>query len=559
MAAGELASSEVLVTDCQTTGSTPDNGHLLEAAWVVARACDLPDEVDVHSGLVQLPEGEVIPNRISKLTGVSMEMMLEARPPKEIWREFVKAAKKRPVIAHYARFEERFYRALHEAHGRAKPFPLNIICTHRIACRLLPDLPRRGMRALAGYFGHPLPELKRAEEHARATLFIWGKLVGLLREEGVTTFDDLNAFLARKRPARGRQWTVPLAREERLALSDGPGIYRFINAAGSVIYVGKATSLKSRVNSYYRHRKRANKELEIVSQASRIETEATETSLEAALLEAAEIKRLNPPYNTALRDAGRAFGTAAEVAARAAKMGYPLGRSCPVTDISVASNWFSLVQWMDTGEISESTAGEIWKALWLEHHAPCDPELLIEGTAQFLEDEGFEPGDPLARLLKMRGLDLWLELQEMKRLEREARAAGEPEDQAEEEPPEDHGRPGETEGDESEEDEVIEVTPELISARLTVLTMTTWQQLRKGRWLALLAGAEISWTQRDGDGRRSVILPSEPADTLWKYDLLRVLTTELRRLIRDGRNPEVRLKRGRGLAGDRLVRILELV
>jgi len=544
MSAGELATAEVLITDCQTTGSTPESGHLLEAGWTIARASDPVDQSEVHSALARLPDGEVIPNRISRLTGVTMEMMLQATPPEEIWRDLVKAAKNRPVLAHYARFEERFYRHLHQTHGPAKPFPLQIICTHRIAARLLPDLPRRGMRALAGYFGHPLPEMKRAGEHVRATLFIWSKLADLLGEAGVVNFDDLAAILARKKPARGKQWTVPLAREERLALADGPGIYRFINAAEKVIYVGKATSLKSRVNSYFRRRKRADKELEIISQAARIETEATRTSLEAALLEAAEIKRHDPLYNTALRDTGRGFGTAEEVAALAAETGYLLGRPCAVTDTAVTGNWFRLVNGLAAGRMPEDVAADTWQTLWLQHYGPCDLELFHEGTALFLERHGLDQGTAPARMLRSLGRDLWLEMRERQRQEREARAAGELE--AEEE-------------QEDEEDEEVEVTAEIVAGRLTGLTMSINHQMRKGRWLALLAGAEVSWDQREGDGRRSVTVPEDPPDTLVQYDLLRVLTTELRRLIRDGRNPIVTLPRGRALAGERLYNILELV
>ncbi len=543
MAAGELASSEVLVTDCQTTSSTPQSGHLLEAAWVVARAGDPPDELDVQSALAQLPDGEVIPNRISRLTGVTMEMMLKARPPVAIWKELQAAPGQSRCLAHFASFEERFYRHLHDSTGSTRPFPLHFICTHRIACRLLPDLPRRGMRALAGYFGHHLPQLKRAAEHVRATLFIWSRLVELLDVEGVATYEDLDEFLAKRKPPRGKQWTVPLAREERLALSDGPGVYRFINAADKVIYVGKATSLKSRVNSYYRRRRRADKELEIVSQALRIETEPTETSLEAALLETAEIKRLDPPYNTALRDAGRAFGSTDEVAALAAEIGYPLGRPCPMTDTVLAGNWFRLVGGLAAGEWSETVAEGTWQTLWLEHHAPCDPGLFTEGTELFLEMHELERDAALARALRTLGRDLWLEMRERQRLERDARATGKLEEE---------------ETVEADEEE-IELTPEIVAGRLTGLTMNVGHQLRRGRWLTLLAGAEVSWDQRDGDVRRSVTLPEDPPDTLEQYDLLRVLTTELRRLIRDGRNPEVQLRQGRGLAGDKLVSILELV
>ncbi len=147
-------------------------------------------------------------------------------------------------------------------------------------------------------------------------------------------------------------------------------------------------------------------------------------------------------------------------------------------------------------------------------------------------------------------------MRERQRQEREAKAAGLLEEDEESDDAE------ETVGAEEpdvEEEEEVEITPEIVAGRLTGLTMSVGHQFRKGRWLALLAGAEVSWDQRKGEGRRSVTLPGDPPDTLEQYDLLRVLTTELRRLIRDGRNPEVRLKKGRGLAGDKLFQLLELV
>jgi len=545
MAGGELTTARVLITDCQTTGPTPENGCLLEAAWAVVRAVDVPDAAGVLAHLAALPDGEEIPARISRLTGITMEMMDAARPAGDIWQELQAAAGKKRCLAHFAGFEERFYRHLYFSAAPSGAFPLAIVCTHDIACRLLPDLPRRGLRALAGYFGHALPEMKRAADHVLATHFIWARLVELLAEQGVTTFTGLDAFLEAPAPKRGKRFVTPLPREERLGLHDGPGIYRFVNAAGRVIYVGKATSIRDRVNSYYRKRKKAEKELEIVSQAARVETVVTETSLEAALLEASEIKRLDPPYNTALRERARPFAGAATVAQLAAAAGYPLGRPSAVLDPALVDSWFSLVGHMETWDSDEDTLARIWSALRLDRCGVPDAGLLDEGAIFYLAELGLEPGDQLAIGLKKEGLERWREVQELKRM---AGVEDELEEEEEEEPGDEDGE------DEGEE----EVTPELVADKILVLNLSSSVLLRRGRWLALLAGAEVGWARKDG-GRRQVTLPAEPPDTLERYDFLRVLTTELRRLVRDGRNPVVRLKRGRILTGDRLARILDLV
>ena len=72
-----------------------------------------------------------------------------------------------PTVIHFARFEKPFLKDFHQKNDPESPFPFQIICTHEIAVRLLPDLPRRGLRAIAGYFGHSMPELRRSADHVQ--------------------------------------------------------------------------------------------------------------------------------------------------------------------------------------------------------------------------------------------------------------------------------------------------------------------------------------------------------------------------------------------------------
>ncbi|HEY9712061.1 MAG TPA: nucleotide excision repair endonuclease, partial [Chroococcales cyanobacterium] len=71
---------------------------------------------------------------------------------------------------------------------------------------------------------------------------------------------------------------------------------------GKILYVGKATSLKSRVNSYFRGRKGKDpKKLEMLAQTWSLSFQVVQSALEAALVETDEIKRHNPPYNINLK------------------------------------------------------------------------------------------------------------------------------------------------------------------------------------------------------------------------------------------------------------------
>lgn len=84
-------------------------------------------------------------------------------------------------------------------------------------------------------------------------------------------------------------------------LPDSPGVYFYYDATGKLLYIGKATSLKKRVGSYFvkAHDARI---ADLVKNIARIDYLQVPTVIEALVLEANQIKKHQPPYNVMQRD-----------------------------------------------------------------------------------------------------------------------------------------------------------------------------------------------------------------------------------------------------------------
>src|SRR5688572_7645357 len=81
-----------------------------------------------------------------------------------------------------------------------------------------------------------------------------------------------------------------------------PGVYRMLDAAGEVLYVGKAKSIKKRFMSYTRPTGHDTRIERVIANTASVEFVTTATETEALLLEANLIKRLRPRFNVLLRD-----------------------------------------------------------------------------------------------------------------------------------------------------------------------------------------------------------------------------------------------------------------
>ena len=85
-------------------------------------------------------------------------------------------------------------------------------------------------------------------------------------------------------------------------LPNKPGVYLFKDAQNVIIYIGKATCLRSRVQSYFQNKRKDWKIDSLVAEHRSVEHIVTGTETEATLLEAHLIKMYQPKYNVLLKN-----------------------------------------------------------------------------------------------------------------------------------------------------------------------------------------------------------------------------------------------------------------
>ncbi len=274
-----------VVLDVETTGGSPATCSLTEVAAARYRGGEL---LGTYQSFVR-PD-ERIPPFISALTGISDAMVADAPRAGEMLPSFLEFLGGGVVVGHNVRFDLSFLNHALEATGRGR-LANSTVDTLALARRLVRDMvPNCKLGTLAATLHLPHQPSHRALTDVLAT----GDLLHALLERagsfgivGLQELLDLPRLVGHPQAAKLRLTT---------RLPHRPGVYWFTDAAGHVLYVGKATDLHSRVRSYFSGDTR-NKVGRLLRLMDGVHHRVCPGPLTAAVLEGRLIRAWSPPFN----------------------------------------------------------------------------------------------------------------------------------------------------------------------------------------------------------------------------------------------------------------------
>ncbi len=273
------------VIDLETTGGSPRTCAITEVGAVRYRG---GDRVGTFHTLVN--PGEPIPRFITHLTGLDDLDVLHAPAIDSVLPSLLEFLRGGVFVAHNARFDHGFVKAASRRLGYEDP-PGPPVCTAKLARRVAwQDVPNVRLATLARHFRTTAKPTHRAFPDAETCAEVLHSLLELGGRLGILTLGDLREAMR----ARGQPHYAKIRLAD--ALPHARGVYLFRDRRDRVLYVGKATDLRSRVKSYFYgdERKRIR---DLLAKTARVDHRECTTELESLVAEARLIARHEPPYN----------------------------------------------------------------------------------------------------------------------------------------------------------------------------------------------------------------------------------------------------------------------
>ncbi len=273
------------IIDVETTGGQPHNDKIIEIAVVLH---DGQKVIDKYESLVD-PERS-IPPTITRLTGISNEMVANAPKFYEIAKKLIELTEEAVFVAHNVRFDYNFVKEEYRRLGYV--FTKKQLCTVRLSRQTFPGLASYSLGNLITHFKIQVSDRHRAMADTYATTILFEKI--LANNADLTSATNLMTLGVKE-----SRLPHNLSIEKLSAIPDECGVYYFHNQAGDVIYVGKSKNIRRRIAEHFAdHTEKASKLQQKVADVS---YELLGSELIALIHEDVEIKRIKPEINKAQR------------------------------------------------------------------------------------------------------------------------------------------------------------------------------------------------------------------------------------------------------------------
>jgi len=284
------------VLDIETTGGNARFEKITEIAICIH---DGEKIVREYSTLVN-PE-KSIPPFITRLTGITNEMVEGAPKFYEVAKEIVELTEGMTLVAHNAHFDYGFIRE--EFRTLGFNFHRNTLCTVKLSRKLIPGYRSYSLGNICDHLGISNTARHRAAGDAMATTKLFEIL--LSKDKQVIQGSIKNDLAMMKLPPN-------MDKEAVDRLPEQTGVYYFHNERGNIIYIGKSNNIRKRALSHFAE-KENTKALSMKGDIHSITYEITGSELIALLLESDEIKKHKPLYNRMQRESFFQWGIFKEI------------------------------------------------------------------------------------------------------------------------------------------------------------------------------------------------------------------------------------------------------
>ena len=242
-----------------------------------------------------------IPQFVTKLTGISTEMLDDAPAVSEVLGQFAEFSRGAILVAHNLAADLSYIN--HEAIWAGMPyFPGEGLDTMELHAALLPEVGQVSLSSALAHFGESEPGAHRALADANAVRKLLGHFLELADARGAKTVQEVHELTL------DEEGKTPLARRRRelarwasLNMPALPGVYVFRGQRGDGLYVGKSNSLQRRVRSHFTAGRGYSPKWDaLLEETAYIDHEVAGSDLAAILREDELIGELRPPYNVQL-------------------------------------------------------------------------------------------------------------------------------------------------------------------------------------------------------------------------------------------------------------------